>query len=98
MQYFAPNIDGVFVKERPDVTIDRSHLHKVPFMIGVNSTEMSGMMAPGQDKGFGTGLSEEDGKQATKDALWFMYTVERRFSCLLYDSVAVLNFRFRFYR
>jgi len=73
MNYFSIALDGNFLKEMPDTCLKKQTLAKVPFMVGVNSTEAYGLLAPGQDKGFSQGLSEEDAKNAIKGFFSYAY-------------------------
>jgi len=66
MKYFSIVIDGQFLKEKTSETLKKRSFYKVPYMLGVCSTEGYGLMAPCQDKGFGDGITEEDGKGAIK--------------------------------
>jgi len=71
-KYFSIALDGEFLKEMPSETTRKGKFHPHPYMIGVNNTEGCGMLAVGQDKGFATGISEEDGKTALQGFLNFI--------------------------
>merc|ERR1712002_701413 len=65
-KYFSVVVDGIFIKSMPDELISGTPSHEVPYMIGTNSTEGCGLLAPGQDKGFADGISAENARAALK--------------------------------
>ena len=75
MKYFSIALDENILKEMPEACFKQRTLAKVPFIIGVNSTEAYGLLAPGQDKGFSQGLNEEDAKNAIKAFFSYAYKV-----------------------
>jgi len=75
MKYFSIALDGNILKEMPETCFKQRTLARVPFIIGVNSTEAYGLLAPGQDKGFSQGLSEEDAKNAIKGFFSYAYKI-----------------------
>jgi len=75
MKYFSIALDENILKEMPEACFKQRTLAKVPFIIGVNSTEAYGLLAPGQDKGFSQGLNEEDAKNAIKAFFSYAYKI-----------------------
>lgn len=73
LNYFSIAIDGEFLKDWPEDLIAKKKFNQVPYMLGCNSTEGCGLMAPGQDKGFATGISCKDGKESLKGLLSYAY-------------------------
>jgi len=64
--------DGVFLPKKPDDVLKAGAFHKVPYILGVNSTECSGMSAPAKEKGFDKGLSEKDAREALQGVFSFI--------------------------
>jgi len=73
MKYFSVSMDGTFVSDHPDEVLEKKSFNRVPFIVGVNSTEEFGILAPGQEKGFSEGLSADDAKQSLKSFFQYAY-------------------------
>jgi len=76
--YFCPlKHDGKFFPQNLDEVMKDKSFTKVPYIIGVNSTEGLGLLAPLQDKGFFTGLNETDALELLGQLVGYMAPPEK---------------------
>ena len=68
--------DGKFFPQSLEDAMKSNQFAKVPYIVGVNSTEGCGILAPGRETGFDDGLSEEEAKKILKQLL-YEYPVSR---------------------
>jgi len=61
--------DGTFFTEEPEAVFKKKTFSTSPYMIGVNSTEGSGILAVGKEQGFDRGIAEKPAREVLKGIL-----------------------------